>query len=97
MEMTNALVKSALKKKSTLSPKPPLGRKQTETMGGMRSMDPNAGDMEVRAREDTRTLHEAMKIRADKDRMGAVKDHVMSLGQALSGDVKVSDKKMGRK
>lgn len=91
--MTNALVKSELKKKSTLSPKPPLGRRQTETMGGMRSMDPNQGDAEIRAREDMRTLHEAHKIRNDKERMGAVKDHMMSMSEALSGPVEVKDKK----
>ncbi len=91
--MTNQLVKSTLKKKSTLSTIPPKGRAQTETMGGARSMDPGPGDVEIRAREDARTMHEAHKIRNDPSRMGAVKEHVMSMSEALGGEVKTTDKK----
>ena len=95
--MANQLVKQAMKRKSAVSPAPPKGVRQTESMGGMRSMSPNSTDMEIAAREDARTLHEAHKIRNDKARMSAVTNHVMSLSQALGGDVKVSDKKTGRK
>lgn len=90
--MANQLVKAALKKKSKLSPPAPRGVKQTETMGGARSMDPNKTDMEMKAREDARTLHEAHKIRNDKSRMSAVQSHVQSMSEALSGPVTATRK-----
>lgn len=90
--MSNQLVKGTLKK-SKLSTVAPRGAKQTESSGGMRSMDPSPLDMEMKAREDARTLHEAHKIRNDKGRMSAVKDHVMSMSEALSGPVTVAGKR----
>lgn len=95
--MANALVKETLKgtmkKKSALSKVAPRGVRQTESMSGMRSMEPNSIDLEMKAREDARTLHEAHKIRNDKQRLSAVKDHVMSMSEALGGPVTTSGKK----
>ena len=95
--MANQLVKSTTMKRGPLAPVSPKGVRQTESMGGMRSMSPNATDMEIAAREDARTLHEAHKIRNDKARMSAVQGHVASMSEALGGPVTVSDKKRGRK
>ena len=50
-------------------------------------------DQSYRAHHDMQTLHDAYKIRTDPARMSAVKDHVLSLGEALSGEVKQTDKK----
>ena len=101
--MVNSLAKKAMKgtaptkKKSALSTVAPVSRRQSEGMSGARSMDPNQGDMEMRAREDMRVLHEAHKIKSDKARVTAVKNHMMSLSEALSGSVTTTDKKVGRR
>lgn len=97
--MSNSLVKAQLKstRKPAKSPAPkptPKGAKQ-DTLAVPYSMSPSKEDIEYKAREDARTLHEAHRIRQDKGRMKAASDHILSMSEALSGPVKQVGRKRG--